>query len=124
MDDPKIIITPSTIQQEKPATVLLSEAAADDVEATVEAVAAVVSLKKDQQSPCSVESQDLIPPPSADLVVPSTDGKVKFVSCNIINLILSSLPYFWVPPGNGIFHNHYEIQKNISIMVVILKTTE
>ena len=91
---PKIIITPSTIQQEKPATVLLSEAAADDVEATVEAVAAVVSLKRDQQSPCSVESQDLIPPPSADLVVPSTDGKVKFVSCNIINLILSSLPCF------------------------------
>ena len=97
MDDPKIIITPSTIQQEKPATVLLSEAAADDVEATVEAVAAVVSLKKDQQSPCSVESQDLIPPPSADLVVPSTDGKVKFVSCNItINVIIAILPDFFV----------------------------
>ena len=92
---PQIIITPSTIQQEK-APVVSIEAAeqAGDAAAGVEAgvaglaVAAVTSdvgLKRDQQSPCSVEED--LGPTSADLVISSTSastyGKVRelFFSC-------------------------------------------
>ena len=94
---PQIIITPSTIQQEKAPVVSIEAAeqagdaaAAAGVEAGVAglAVAAVTSdvgLKRDQQSPCSVEED--LGPTSADLVISSTSastyGKVRelFFSC-------------------------------------------
>ena len=96
---PQIIITPSTIQQEKAPVVSIeaaeqagdaAAAAAAGVEAGVAglAVAAVTSdvgLKRDQQSPCSVEED--LGPTSADLVISSTSastyGKVRelFFSC-------------------------------------------
>ena len=90
---PQIIITPSTIQQEK-APVVTIEAAeqASDAAASVEtgvaglAVAAVTSdvgLKRDQQSPCSVEED--LGPTSADLVISSTYGKVR----ELVFLVLS-----------------------------------
>jgi hypothetical protein len=85
---PQIIITPSTIQQEKAVPVVSIEAAKKAGEAAAEAgleagvaglaVAAVTSdvgLKRDQQSPCSVEEDS--GPTSADLVIPSTYGKVR-----------------------------------------------
>ena len=88
---PQIIITPSTIQQEKAPVVSIEAAeqagdaaAAAGVEAGVAglAVAAVTSdvgLKRDQQSPCSVEED--LGPTSADLVISSTSastyGKVR-----------------------------------------------
>ena len=92
---PQIIITPSTIQQEKAPVVSSIEAAQQAGEAAAEAsvkaglaVAAVTSdvgLKRDQQSPCSVEED--LGPTSADLVISSTSastyGKVRklFFSC-------------------------------------------
>ena len=92
---PQIIITPSTIQQEKAPVVSSFEAAKQAGEAAAEAsgvtglaVAAVTSdvgLKRDQQSPCSVEED--LGPTSADLVISSTSastyGKVRelFFSC-------------------------------------------
>ena len=85
----QIIITPSTIQQEKAPVVSSFEAAKQAGEAAAEAgveaggvaglaVAAVTSdvgLKRDQQSPCSVEEDS--GPTSADLVMSSTYGKVR-----------------------------------------------
>ena len=81
----QIIITPSTIQQEKASVVSSFEAAKQAGEAAAEAggvaglaVAAVTSdvgLKRDQQSPCSVEEDS--GPTSADLVMSSTYGKVR-----------------------------------------------
>jgi len=80
---PQIIITPSTIQQEK-APVVSVEAAEQAIDAAgveagvaglaVAAVTSDVGLKRDQQSPCSVEED--LGPTSADLVISSTYGKM------------------------------------------------
>ena len=90
---PQIIITPSTIQQEKAPVVSIeaAEQAGDAAAATaagveagvaglaVAAVTSDVGLKRDQQSPCSVEED--LGPTSADLVISSTSastyGKVR-----------------------------------------------
>jgi hypothetical protein len=81
---PQIIITPSTIQQEKAPVVSLEAVQTGDAAAGVEAavaglaVAAITSdvgLKRDQQSPCSVEED--LGQTSADLVRSSTYGKVR-----------------------------------------------
>ena len=102
---PQIIITPSTIQQEK-APVVSIEAAeqAGDATAGVEAgvaglaVAAVTSdvgLKRDQQSPCSVEED--LGPTSADLVISSTSastyGKVRDFFFLVLGFLFCIL--FW-----------------------------
>ena len=101
---PQIIITPSTIQQEKAGPVVSIEAAeqagdaaaAASVEAGVAglAVAAAVTsdvgLKRDQQSPCSVEED--LGHTSADLVISSTYGKVgHFLFCNYAILVTFSI---------------------------------
>ena len=99
---PQIIITPSTIQQEKAPVVSIeaAEQAGDAAAASVEAgvaglaVAAVTSdvgLKRDQQSPCSVEED--LGPTSADLVISSTYGKVRELVFSCLEFLFCTL--FW-----------------------------
>ena len=99
---PQIIITPSTIQQEKAPVVSIeaAEQAGDASAASVEAgvaglaVAAVTSdvgLKRDQQSPCSVEED--LGPTSADLVISSTYGKVRELVFSCLEFLFCIL--FW-----------------------------
>ena len=72
------------------------DAAAASVEAGVAglAVAAVTSdvgLKRDQQSPCSVEED--LGPTSADLVISSTYGKVRELVFSCLEFLFCTL--FW-----------------------------
>ena len=79
---PKIVITPSTIQQEKPVITAASTSNSEDLASNTNAPTAAedtdVGLNKDQQSPsptCSVENEAGIP--STTLIIPSTDTKVS-----------------------------------------------
>ena len=80
---PKIVITPSTIQQEKAtAAASNSEALATNTVANgaTAAEATDFGLKKDQEPPplptCSVENEAGLPS-STTLIIPSSDAKVS-----------------------------------------------